>query len=152
MLRNGMYQRTTLVRCMLELYKLGSQNKKRKAKPRAKSNSISRSVAAKTILEAELKKVISFVSEHQFHKTRKWRLDYFIPELKIGIELHGGVYTNGRHTTGKGFTEDREKMNEAAIAGIMVLEITSEQVKNGKAMAMIKSAIEARRRELCKDN
>lgn len=137
---------------MLEVYGLELQNKKRKAKPRAKSNSIGRSIAAKTILEAELKKVISFVSEHKFHKVRKWRLDYFIPELKIGIELHGGVYTNGRHTRGTGFTEDREKMNEAMIAGIMILEFTSEQVKNGKAMVMIKSAIETRRRELCKDN
>ncbi|AUR95297.1 protein of unknown function DUF559 [Vibrio phage 1.205.O._10N.222.51.A7] len=136
---------------MLEPYRINPQIKSPKAKRKAKSSSISKSISAKTILEAELKRVIEFVCEHRFHKTRKWRLDYFIPSLKIGIELHGGVHSNGRHTRGAGFTEDREKMNEAMIAGILVLEVTTEQVKNGKAISMIKRAIETRRHELCKD-
>lgn len=136
---------------MLEPYRIDSQIKKRNPKRKPKSNSISKSISAQTIIEAELKSIIEFVCEHRFHKTRKWRLDYFIPSLKIGIELHGGVHTNGRHTRGIGFTEDREKMNEAMISGILVLEVTTEQVKNGKAISMIKRAIETRRRELCKD-
>lgn len=141
-----------MVKRMLETYSLEPRTKKRNAKRKAKSNSMSRSLSAQTILEAELKGVIEFVKEHRFHKTRRWRLDYFIPSLKIGIELHGGVHANGRHTRGQGFTEDREKMNEAAIAGILVLEVTTEQVKNSKAINMIKRAIETRRHELCKDN
>lgn len=122
-----------------------ASNKPAKRKPKRKKSGVS----AKVILEAELKALIEFVTEHKFHKTRKWRLDYYIPELKIAIELHGGVYTNGRHTRGTGFTADREKMNEAQISGIMVLEVTSEQVENGKAIELIKRAIESRRNERC---
>lgn len=123
---------------------------KRKAKCKGKTRSASAGVSAKTILEAELKRITNFVTEYKFHKQRKWRLDYFIPELSIAIELHGGVYSNGRHTRGQGFTNDREKMNEAQLAGIMVIEVTSEDVKSGKAINHIKRAIENKRHALCK--
>ncbi|MGL4930900.1 MAG: hypothetical protein ACRC4H_12435, partial [Plesiomonas sp.] len=53
------------------------------------------------------------VSEYVFHPTRKWRLDFAWPEYRLALEIHGGVYSGGRHTRGAGFTEDREKMNEA---------------------------------------
>jgi hypothetical protein len=115
---------------------------KRPAKRKPKRKKLG--VSAKVILEAELKQITTYVEEYKFHDKRKWRLDYYIPELKIAIELHGGVYTNGRHTRGTGFTEDRVKMNEAQIMGIMVLEVTSEQVESGKAIELIKRAIIAR--------
>ena len=73
-----------------------------------------------------------YVTEHRFHPTRRWRLDYAWPELKLAVEVHGGTYTNGRHTRGGGFTSDREKMNEAAIFGWTVLEVTSAQVRSGQ--------------------
>ena len=73
-----------------------------------------------------------YVTEHRFHPTRRWRFDYCWPELKIAVEVHGGTYTNGRHTRGGGFTVDREKMNEAAIYGWTVLEVTSAQVRSGQ--------------------
>lgn len=126
-----------------------SQNERRKPKSKAKRKSSKSGLSAKSIIEAELKQVIEFQAEYKFHQSRKWRLDYYIPDLKIGIELHGGVYTNGRHTRGTGFTADREKMNEAQIMGIMVIEVTSEQVENGKAIELIKRAIESRRNERC---
>ena len=74
----------------------------------------------------------AYVTEYQFHPTRRWRFDYCWPELKIAVEVHGGTYTNGRHTRGGGFTVDREKMNEAAIYGWTVLEVTSAQVRSGQ--------------------
>ena len=74
----------------------------------------------------------AYVTEHRFHPVRKWRLDYAWPELKLAVEVHGGTYTNGRHTRGGGFTVDREKMNEAAICGWTVLEVTSAQVRSGQ--------------------
>ena len=74
----------------------------------------------------------AYVTEYQFHPTRRWRFDYCWPELKIAVEVHGGTYTNGRHTRGGGFTVDREKMNEAAIYGWTVLEVTSAHVRSGQ--------------------
>ena len=73
-----------------------------------------------------------YVTEHRFHPTRRWRFDYCWPELKIAVEVHGGEHSNGRHTRGGGFTGDREKMNEAAIYGWTVLEVTSAQVRSGQ--------------------
>ena len=74
----------------------------------------------------------AYVTEYHFHPVRKWRLDYAWPEIKLAVEVHGGAYTNGRHTRGGGFTVDREKMNEAAIYGWTVLEVTTAHVRSGQ--------------------
>lgn len=80
----------------------------------------------------------AYVTEHRFHPVRRWRLDYAWPERKIGLELHGGVHNGGRHTRGKGFVADREKMNEALALGWRVIEITPEHIKNGSARRWLK--------------
>ena len=71
---------------------------------------------------------IEFVKEFRFHPTRKWRFDFAIVEKKIAIEFEGGVFGGGksRHTTGKGFTEDAAKYNEAAKLGWKVLRYTAK--------------------------
>lgn len=68
------------------------------------------------------------VDEHRFHPGRKWRLDYAHLATKTGIELHGSVWTQGRHTRGGGFIGDREKMNAAQRLGWVVFELTPEMV------------------------
>ena len=52
----------------------------------------------------------------------------------IAVELEGGVWTNGRHSRGAGFTSDCEKYNEAQLLGWRVLRFTSEHLNNGYAM------------------
>lgn len=79
--------------------------------------------------------------EFKFHSKRRWRLDLAWPDEMVAVEVHGGVWTNGRHTRGAGFTRDREKMNEAQLLGWRVLEVTSEQVKSGQALAWIEKAL-----------
>jgi very-short-patch-repair endonuclease len=69
------------------------------------------------------------VKEYRFHPVRRWRLDLAWPDLKIGIECHGGVHSHGRHTRGTGFTKDREKMNECQLQGFIILEFTGEQIE-----------------------
>lgn len=88
---------------------------------------------------------IGFSQEYQFHPDRKWRLDFAIPYLKIGVEVHGGVHTRGRHTRGTGFTGDREKMNEALILGWAILEVTPAHIKAGKAAAWVERLIKQRK-------
>lgn len=53
---------------------------------------------------------------------RKFRFDVTVPHLRIAVEVHGGVYSQGRHTRGKGFVSDRYKMRAAQLAGWLVLE------------------------------
>jgi len=71
------------------------------------------------------------VIEHVFHPFRKWRLDIAWPELKLGIEVDGAVYAGGRHTRGKGFESDCEKLNQAQLIGWRVFRYSTGQVHKG---------------------
>jgi len=52
---------------------------------------------------------------------RRWRFDYAFPEVKVAIELEGGVWSNGAHTRGKHYISDMEKYNSAVELGWVVL-------------------------------
>jgi hypothetical protein len=64
------------------------------------------------------------VMEHKFHPTRKWRFDYAFPESMVAVEVEGGVWTGGRHTSGAGFLKDMEKYNTALLHGWRVYRVT----------------------------
>ena len=95
--------------------------------------------------------------EYKFHEERGWRFDLAWPSddsLKfnpcgwcevagVAVEVHGGVYSNGRHTRGKNFIADREKMNEARIMGWLVLEVCDEHIDSGQAIEWIRRALQA---------
>ena len=66
------------------------------------------------------------MAEWRFHPQRKWRFDYAVPAARVAIEVEGGVFTGGRHTTGAGFTADLEKYNTAESMGWHVLRITPD--------------------------
>ena len=68
------------------------------------------------------------VAENKFHDTRKWRIDFAIIDLKIGIEIEGGVWSCGAHTRGKGFIEDMEKYNAAVTFGWVILRFTPQDL------------------------
>ena len=78
------------------------------------------------------------VAEYKFHPTRKWRFDFCWIEAKIVIEVDGGVFSQGRHTRGKGFIADQEKLNEATIAGWRVIRCVPQDVKTGKVFELLK--------------
>ncbi|MEJ8803153.1 hypothetical protein [Pontibacter sp. H249] len=82
------------------------------------------------------------IAEHAFHPERKWRIDFFLPESNIAIEVEGGVWTQGRHTRGKGYVNDLEKYNAAQAMGIMVLRFTPEQLLKPKALKTINQTIQ----------
>ena len=107
--------------------------------------------------------------EYRFHPVRRWRLDlawtgeivrrestsadgcsdmkYWLDIVPlVAVECHGGTYSGGRHTRGKGFENDREKMNEAQLAGFIVLEFTSQQIDDDPEYCVdqIRRALEAK--------
>jgi len=82
------------------------------------------------------------VTELLFHPKRKWRFDYAWPTRMIALEVHGGIHSGGRHTRGRGFVEDRAKMNEAALLGWTVLEVTPEHIKTSQLRAWLLKAFE----------
>lgn len=90
------------------------------------------------------------IPEHKFHSSRDWRFDWFFNVgCGIALEIEGGVWASktgnkSRHFHGKGALGDMEKYNEAAILGICVLRVSTEQFTNGAALELVRRAIEAR--------
>jgi very-short-patch-repair endonuclease len=72
------------------------------------------------------------VREYTFHPKRKWRFDFYLPEIKLAVEVEGGM--NGRHQRIGGFTGDCHKYNAAAMMGIVVLRYTTAMVMQGTAI------------------
>jgi hypothetical protein len=79
---------------------------------------------------------------------RKWRADFmFGPNFawpvrgRYLIEIDGGSWVAGRHTRGKGFEADLEKLNAAALLGYRVLRFTPAMVEDGRALEVIRQAL-----------
>lgn len=77
----------------------------------------------------------------RFCLDRVWRFDYAFPQYAIALEVEGGIWTGGRHNRGKGFLEDMEKYNRAALDGWRVFRCTPKQLANGQAASLICRAI-----------
>ena len=78
---------------------------------------------------------------------RQWRFDLALPELKIAIEIEGGIFAKaggGRHNRGAGMKADLDKYAEAALLGWLVLRVLPEWVKSGKALGWVERAIQMR--------
>jgi hypothetical protein len=61
------------------------------------------------------------IQEYKFHPTRKWRLDFAFPEIKLAIEQEGAVWISGRHNHPMGFIKDMEKYNALSECGWYLL-------------------------------
>jgi very-short-patch-repair endonuclease len=73
--------------------------------------------------------------EARFDPVRKWLFDFLWRKPRVAVEIEGGTWKkNGRHTSGKGYANDCEKYNAAALAGYMVLRFTSDMLKDGRAV------------------
>lgn len=73
---------------------------------------------------------VELQGEFQFAGDRKWRFDWAIRALKIGIEYEGIYSAKSRHTTRSGFTGDIEKYNRAQMEEWTVLRYTAKDYKN----------------------
>ena len=113
--------------------------------PKAKAvvNKVKKAQQVDTLHSKVLAQLVGFPApavELVFHPKRRWRLDFAWPTRMIAVEIHGGIHSGGRHTRGRGFVEDRTKMNEAALLGWTVIEATPEHIKSGQLRAWLLSA------------
>jgi very-short-patch-repair endonuclease len=83
---------------------------------------------------------IVFEREYRFHPVRRWRFDFAIPELRIAIEVEGGVFSGGRHTRGIGYSNDLIKYNAATEMGWRVLRYATNQI-DATALEQIRRVI-----------
>ena len=79
-------------------------------------------------------------TEYKFHPERKWRYDYAWPDAKVALEVEGGVWSGGRHTSARGFLKDMEKYNAAAALGWKVLRTTPGDLLRLATVKMVKDA------------
>lgn len=80
--------------------------------------------------------------EYRFAKDleppRLWRFDFAWPEVRLAVEVEGGVWANGRHTRPKGYAEDLKKYNTAVQLGWRVLRFESDWITFGGALKAIR--------------
>lgn len=84
------------------------------------------------------------IAEHRFHPERKWRFDFAFPASLVALEVEGGVWVGGRHTTPAGYVKDIEKYNTAGSMGWIVLRVTPDELGMQETVEMIKKAMNAR--------
>lgn len=68
------------------------------------------------------------VTEYVFAPPRKWRMDFCWPPQRVGLEIDGAIWTQGRHTRGAGWLKDSEKLNTAASMGYRMLRASPQQL------------------------
>ena len=95
---------------------------------------------------------IEFKREFRPWEDRRYRFDFCIPKAqwcgmsaslfnRFLIEVQGGIWQKGAHSSGIGITRDCEKFCLAAIDGYLVMPVTPDQIKSGKALQWIEQAI-----------
>ena len=81
---------------------------------------------------------IDFQAEYRFCE-RRWRFDFAEPNVKLAIEIEGGVWIKGRHIRGSGFIKDIEKYNKAIELGWTILRYTPQQLNKTETYSQIKN-------------
>jgi very-short-patch-repair endonuclease len=80
----------------------------------------------------------------EWEPPRKWAADFAWPDHKLILEVDGGMFIEGRHNRGTGYTNDRERDNETVCHGWRILRCTSEQVESLAALGWVERALKAR--------
>ncbi|MGH7179430.1 MAG: hypothetical protein ACREJC_18785 [Tepidisphaeraceae bacterium] len=79
--------------------------------------------------------------QFRFAPPRQWRADFAYPQLKLLIEVEGGVWTHGRHTRPSGFVRDIAKYNRAAELGYRLIRFAGDMIHSGEALATIERMV-----------
>lgn len=76
--------------------------------------------------------------EYRFHPERKWRLDFAIPALKLGIEIDGGIWrpSGGAHSRPANIQRDIEKANALTMLDWRLLRFSPVEIKSGESIRM----------------
>jgi very-short-patch-repair endonuclease len=108
------------------------------------------------IVEEDLRnlKLGRVLPEYAFCPERKFRFDFAIPQIRLAVEICGGLFQTrdafgrlqnlpGRHTHGAGQQKDYEKLNLALVHGWKVFQFSTADVRNGTARRFLKLWAEA---------
>lgn len=83
--------------------------------------------------------------EFKFAPNRRYRFDLAWPACSLALEISGGTWGVGGHSTGQGIQRDYEKLNLAVVLGWRVLQADATMVRDGRALRWVERALEAAR-------
>jgi very-short-patch-repair endonuclease len=78
-----------------------------------------------------------YVREYQAIPGRRFRFDFAWKKERLLVEINGGTYSKGAHSTGTGINRDYEKGNLAVLNGWRVLSFDTKMVKSGAALEVV---------------
>jgi very-short-patch-repair endonuclease len=87
--------------------------------------------------DARAMKLPPHTRNYRFLEGRKFELDFAWPRLRFGVEIDGHV-----HRIRDRFDTDREKGALAILAGWTVLHVTGLHVRDGRAIAWARQALD----------
>ncbi len=93
--------------------------------------------------ERDLKamKIEGWTTQFKFHETRKWMFDFAFVDLKLAIEIDGGIWNEkGGHTTGVGYESDRKKDEAALLACTPSMVKAGDAIRTTEILVKMKSA------------
>jgi very-short-patch-repair endonuclease len=72
--------------------------------------------------------------EFQFDDVRKWRFDFAWPDVRIAIEIEGGISDRrpGRHMRARGYQDDLDKYNTGASYGWRIFRFSSKDIQENR--------------------
>lgn len=90
-----------------------------------------------------------FVREYRFHPTRRWEIDFVWEDEKVALEVEGVNHYRsndhpGEHRSVEGFARNCEKYSEIALAGYLLIRVTTDQVE-GAMVPLVCRALAVRR-------
>ena len=80
---------------------------------------------------------IPFIREVKPIPGRRFRFDFQVKDLLI--EIQGGIFRKGAHSTGVGITRDCAKQNMAALEGYHTMAFTKEHIEKGLALGWVQA-------------
>lgn len=105
---------------------------------RAQKKAAKNSIDKRFIEYVKVSLGLDVIAEYKFHPTRKWMNDYAILSHRIILEVEGGAWIGGRHTSGSGFLKDMIKYNEVTCMGYKLIRTTPTELFSAKTLDNIK--------------
>lgn len=73
---------------------------------------------------------------------RRFTSDYAWPDYKLLVEVQGGLWVGGAHSSGAGVERDIEKAQLVALLGFTLLPVTEKDIRSNHAIKLIQLVLE----------
>lgn len=85
--------------------------------------------------------------QYRFNPERKWKCDFAWPELRLIVEVEGGIWMadgKGGHNRGSRMIEDMNRQNWALLNGWLMLRFADKHIKSLEAVKAIDFVVNVR--------